>query len=131
MADLTITSVRIVESIEQFDLPQAEALAVGNAVRLDATTGGATGANGTDATEAAAIGIVTEEDEAGVVVTVVKRGLLDVGEALAALDFGDPVYLSDTDKALADAAGTVPKIVGYVAPGWSHTTADRLLRVNL
>lgn len=131
MADLTITTVRIVESIEQFDLPEAEALAPGNAVRIDTTTGQATGANGTDAAESLVVGIVAEEDEAGAVVTVIKQGLLDVGEALAGMDYGEPVYLSDTDKTLADAAGTVSKVVGYVASGWGATAADRLLRVNL
>lgn len=131
MADLTITTVRIVESNEQFDLPEGEALAIGNAVRIDASTGKATGSNATTATEALIVGIVAEEDEAGVVVTVVKQGLLDVGEALAGMDYGEPVYLSDTDKTLADAAGTVSKVIGFVAPGWGHTTPDRLLRVNL
>lgn len=131
MTDLVITSVRIVESIEQFDLPEAEALAPGNAVRINTTDGKATGANGTTLAEAACVGVIAEEDEAGAVVTIIKQGLLDVGEALAALDYGDPVYLSDTDKTLADAAGTVEKEIGYVAPGWGATTADKLLRVHI
>ncbi len=56
---------------------------------------------------------------------------MDVGEALAALDYGVEVYLSDTDGRLDTAAGTVSKVIGTVVAGYSNTTPDKLLRVDL
>jgi hypothetical protein len=57
---------------------------------------------------------------------------LDVGNALSALTYDDDVFLSDTDGTLADAAGTVSKIVATVVPGYAAiATYDKLLRVDL
>ncbi len=129
MTDLVITSVHIVEWVDKFDAPSGEVFAF-EAVRYH-TDGTLLPANGTDATEANFQGIATiESDRVGQAITVVRDGLLDVGEALAALAFGAPVYLSDTDGTLADAAGTVSVIVGRVVPGWGSLAADKLLRVR-
>lgn len=131
MADLAITRVRIVEAIDKFDAPAEEVFAVGEAVRFH-TDGSVTPANGTTADEAAFVGIATTPgDRVGQAVTVVRDGLLDVGEALAALAYGAPVYLSDTDGTLeGTAAATVDVIIGRVEPGWGGLTADKLLRVR-
>ena len=67
---------------------------------------------------------------AGGAVTVVKAGIVDVGDALGTINFGANIYLSDTDGTLADGTGTKTKVVGRVEPGWASTTVDRLLRID-
>lgn len=129
MTDLVITTCRIVEWQDKFDAPSDEVFGF-EAVRFN-TSGEVTPAKGTDATEANFQGFATiESDRVGQAVTVVREGLLDVGNALSALAFGAPVYLSDTDGTLATTAGTVPVIIGRVAPGWGSITADKLLHVR-
>jgi hypothetical protein len=135
MAALTITAadVHIVRMFEMLpDGPANEALGAGEAVRVDATTGKYTPGNGTTTTEAAVRGIACNTaDYANATITVMKRGILDVGDALDAMSYGAPVYLSDTDGSLDTAAGTVSTLVGFVIPGWGATTADKLLAVNI
>ena len=138
MADLTLVTankVEIVESLEQMTLPTDEAVNPGQAARIAAATGRFTKANGTAAGEAGIYGIATGgvANVAGQPVTAIKKGVLD-GYDLSGLDYGDPVYLSDTDGALADAAGTVSVVVGRVIPGTSTTLGtayDKLLLVDL
>lgn len=127
MADLTITETRQVEVVQQFTGPAAEAIAVGQRCRFDATTGQITLGNATAAAEARRGGIAVHAAAIGETVTIINQGLVDVGEALAALAFGALVYVSDTDGGFADAAGTVSVIAGQVVPAWGSPTADRLL----
>ena len=54
MADLTISSTRQVQVVQQFTGPAAEAIAVGNRCRFDATTGQITKGNATNAADVAA-----------------------------------------------------------------------------
>lgn len=132
MANLTITAaeVAIVKSYQQWTAPLAETIAVGEAVRIDTSTGKITPANGTDAAESRFWGILASIDGAGITGTVIKEGVIDVGNALSALAFDAPVYLSDTDGTLADAAGTVTVIVGRVVPAWAAgASADKLLHI--
>lgn len=133
MADLTITRVHIVRMFEMLpDGPVNEALGVGEAVRVDATTGKYTPGNATDTTENQVRGIALHvADYANATISAIKRGIIDIGDALDALNYGVPVYLSNTDGVLADAAGTQAVIVGYVIPGWGDTAGDKLLLVNL
>ena len=132
MADLTITTARPVNVIEQFTGPSAEVLTLGQYARFNVTTGKIELGNATNAAEARDGGIViTPAEYAGAPVTIVSKGLIDVGNALSALTYDDDVFLSDTDGTLADAAGTVSKIVATVVPANGATTADKLLRVDL
>lgn len=134
MADLTVTEATPVKIIEQFTAAAGEAFALGEVVRLDTSTGYVTPANGTTAAEARAIGIALQEATvAGDTITVLVQGIVDLADALDALDYDDPVYVSDTDGALggADTDATVDVIVGRVVPAFGHTTADKLLRVAL
>ncbi len=57
-------------------------------------------------------------------------GVIDVGNALSALGYDDDVYLSNVDGTLADATGTVDKLIGNVVPGFGATTPDKLLAVR-
>ena len=135
MAVLTVTAadVRIVRIVEMLpDGPANEALAAGETVRIDTTTGKYTPANGTTAPEARVVGIaVNTADYAEATISVMREGILDVGDALDALAYDLPIYMSDTDGSLADdAASTVDVIVGRVIAGWGDTAGDKLLLVD-
>jgi len=105
MTNLSISSVRIVKSREQFDAPSGETFAVGEAMRIDESTGKVTPGNATSADEADVKGVACKAAVyAGETVTVVRKGLLDVGEALAGMDIDAPIYLSATDGLFADAS---------------------------
>jgi len=114
------------------DGPVNEVVTAGKPVRVDATTGFYTPGNATTTTENALKGIaVNTGDYANATIGVMKRGILDIGNALSAVAYGATVFLSDTDGTLADTAGTVSTIVGYVIPGFGSTTPDKLLLVNV
>lgn len=134
MADLTIDATKVapVQVIEQLTGPASVAIEKGELVRYDTTTGKFVKAKATTAPNARACGMaITKAAAAGQTITVVRKGVLNVGDALSALAFDASVYLSDTDALSADAAGTVSKILGTVVPGWGATAGDRLLRIDL
>jgi hypothetical protein len=129
MPDLVISSARIVSWVDKFDAPSNEVFGF-EAVRFH-TDGTVTPANGTDATEANFQGLaVIESDRVGQAITVVREGVVDIGEALVGLAPGAPIYLSDTDGTLATTAGTVSVVAGRVEAGWGGLTADLLLRIH-
>lgn len=127
MADLTITKCDQAKVIMQFTGPAAEAIAEGQRCRFDAASGHIALGNASSAAEAAPGGLATHAAAIGEAVTIINSGIVDVGAALDALNFGVPVYLSDTDGTLADGNGTVNLIVGRVVPGHDATTAQKLL----
>lgn len=135
MAAIAVTSagrIRIVESIQQMTLPAAETILAGAPVRLDTTAGQWTNANGSSAGEARVWGIATKSVIAGQALTAVRRGVLAGFTFSQAYDA--PIYLSDTDGTLADAAGTVSTVVGRVIPATSQligSSPDKLLSVEL
>lgn len=135
MATLTIdrTKIRLIKPIIQWpDLPSGEAFTEGQYVRINTTTGKWEFGNATTSGEVGNIrGIAISRGAVAAAVTVIKEGILDMGEALASLAYGATVYLSDTDGTLADAAGTVSTVVGYVFPLWGATTPDKVLYVKL
>lgn len=137
MTELAITAadVRIVRIEEMLpDGPANEALNAGEPIRIDTTTGYYTPANGTDAAEARVVGIACNTaDYANATISVMKRGVLDLGDALDALAYDLPIYMSDTDGTLSDGAGdsTVDVVVGRVIAGWGDTSGDKLLLVDL
>jgi hypothetical protein len=130
---------------EQYTFEAAEQINVGQVFRIDATTGKATKANATNATEAgqASLGVynsglylaIDQARQAGNAVTGVKKGLID-GFELSALGYGAQVYLSNTDGSLADVTGTITTntpLVGRVVPApltGTPTVQDKLLAVN-
>lgn len=134
MALLTVTAslVKVVEVTEQFTGGAGVAIDAGVAVKYNLSTGLIDKAKATTSALARCVGIaVTSTSRQPNAPTIVRKGILDVGEALAALDYGVEVYLSDTDGRLDTAAGTVSKVVGTVVPGYGNTTPDKLLRVDL
>lgn len=134
MGNLTITATDV--EIVRIDkplipLPNGESLAKGMYGRLDASTGKGVKGNATTAAEIGYGGIVCGDDGAANV-SLMRDGILDVGDALASMNYGAKVYLSDTDSLLADADdGTVDIVIGYVYPGWAFGTADKLLKVEV
>ena len=129
MATLTISAIRPVVVLDQFTGPAVEAITAGQWVRLDPSTGKVALGNATTLAEAAPGGMALSAAAAGQVVTVVRAGIVDTGDALSG-NYGADVYLSDTDGVLADATGTKTKVVGRIEPGWANTTADKLLRID-
>src|SRR6185503_19512073 len=97
-------------------LPTAEAVTAGAPVRLDASAGKFTNANGSSAGEARIWGIATRTVAAGEALTAIRNGVLD-GFDLSGMNYDAAVYLSDTDGRLDTAAGTVSTVVGRVIPG--------------
>lgn len=133
MADLTITTCTPVKIIEQYTGPAAAATAVGNAVYLVAASGafGLADEDGSaplNEPEGIAIKAALQANDT---ITIVKKGLLDIGNVLTALNYGAPVYLSDTAGKLADADPGNAVIIGEVWPSFGASTADKLLRVDL
>ena len=114
------------------DAPTAEDVTAGQYIRPNTTSGKLELGNATSSTEVGNIAFVAATSaNSNLAVTGVKRGILDVGDALASMNFGDIVYLSDVDGTFADTPGTVSKSVGYVVPGWAAETADKLFCVDL
>lgn len=137
MANINLDTADRVEVVgiprRQLTAPALEAIEAGAPVRFDPTTGKFRNGNATDMTEGAIYGIVPRSVAAGEAVTAIAEGVLD-GYDLSGLNFNAPVYLSDTDARIADAAGTKAILIGRVVPGFSNlrgTTADKLLDVNV
>jgi hypothetical protein len=129
---ITASDVSIVEVIEKSTGPTDEAVNAGQAARLSTTTGKFTKANGTTAAEARVLGIaVTTATVANEAITVVRKGILNVGDALDALAYDQDVYLDNTDGALGTVAGSVSTKIGRVVPLFGYTTADKGLLVDL
>lgn len=134
MADLTIVAADVspVKIVSQWTGPAHEALNAGSPVYLVAATGkaGKADANAAaPANEVEGIAIKTAAN-ANDTITYVIEGWVDLGDALSALDYGAPVWLSNTAGALADADPGAGVIVGEVWPAFGHTTADKLLYVK-
>lgn len=132
MTDLVIdyTKVREIEVIEQFTGPADETVNPGQYARLAPATGKLTKGNATTAAEVGSgEGIcITRQVNT---ITILKKGVIWLGDALDALNFGAAIYLSNTDGTLADTAGTVSKVAGHVVPLYGHSTFKKALRVNL
>ena len=136
MADLALVTanrITVVESIIQDTKVAAEAIGAGQAVRIDTANGKFTKSNATSAAEARTYGIAVKTVAAGEPVTAIRKGVLD-GVDISALAYDADVHLSNTDGALADAAGTTARIVGRVIGGANTTLGtamDKLLFVDL
>jgi hypothetical protein len=134
MADIVVAvagTLRVVESIEQLTAPAAEAILAGAPVRFH-TDGTFTNANGSAAGEAGAYGVATDSVAAGWPVTAIRKGVVD-GYTFSQA-YGAPIFLSNTDGTLADAAGTVSVTVGRITPAFAEplgTAATKLLSVDV
>lgn len=134
MAELAIVKCDQVQVEKQYTGPAIEAIAEGDRCRFDATTGQIALGNGTNAAEIAVGGIAVHAAVIGEAVTIINKGIVDIGPLAAfdALAFNAPIYVGDTDGQFGTDAGdsTVDTIVGRVVPGWDGTTAQKLLELN-
>lgn len=136
MADLVIVPSKVspLDTVEKITAPSAVALTAGQYCVIDATTGKAKLGDASAAAQVADGGInITTPRFVGDAVTLVKDGRVALGDALGSMAFGAQVFASDTDGALADAAGTQSLVIGYVEPvhGGVPGTPDRVLRLAL
>ena len=135
MADLTIVAAEVapILVLEQVTLPAGEAIDAGEVVRLDVSTGYAALANASSAAEGRMIGVAMNSAVVGQAVTIMKKGLLDVGDALASETIDELLAISNTDGKIDDSAGTptADYNVGRVWPSHGATTADLILFVDV
>ena len=131
-ADLTITpaDVAVVELIEAITGPEAETLAAGQYARLNTSSGKIEKGKGTTTAEIRKGGIVVKREADGMV-TLLRKGTVDVGDALSALTYDDDIFVSDTDGTFADTAGSETLIAATVVPAWTANTPDKLMRFDL
>jgi hypothetical protein len=130
IALVTAGKIEVVGSIDQRTFPAAVAINAGTPVQVNAS-GKWVIALGTTAALARRPFIATRTVLAGQPLTAVRWGTLD-GFDLSGLAYNAPLYLSDTGT-VADVAGTVPTILGYVEPGWAQplgTAADKIFAVS-
>lgn len=126
MADLVISErdVAPVRVVEHYSAPAGESIAKGARVSLNSA------GRLVNATAAGTIGIAESPAKHGYeAVTYLKQGTVDLGDALAGLDFGADVHSSATAGAFADAAGTGTEVVGDVVAGYGSLEPAKLLRV--
>jgi hypothetical protein len=133
---ITAADVHAVKIIEEITLPAGEAITAGEVVRVTAATGKWEHDKADESATVTALRGVAIEDRRNTnsPVTAVRRGILDVGDALAALNYGAPVYLGDTDGVMDTAEGTNVVIIGWVYPNFgvsAGTAADKLLYVDV
>lgn len=134
MADLTITKadVGVAKSVEQYTAPASEAIDAGEAVIFNAS-GEFALARATTATLGKVVGIAANSVNAGEALTVIKRGIIDLGSALSGVAMTTTITLSDTLGKLDNGAGspTADYNVGIVGPAWGTTSVDKLLYVDI
>lgn len=137
MALIEFSDFKVVEIIQQITVKSGEALAdrKGKYLRVDGTTGLAMFGNATTTGE---VGVfkglaLTTQQFVGDSVTILMKGIVDVGDGVDGLAVGASVFVSDTDGELADTAGTVSTIAGRVYPVFSSGdgTFRKLLYINL
>lgn len=140
MANITLDYFEVMEiwggegSLETISGESITSERKGKFLRVDATSGKAVYGNASSSGEVAILhGLaMTNQKHAGDAVTLLRYGLVDVGDELDALDYGAAVYLSDTDGLLSTTAGTVSTVAGRVWPVAEHDgTIRKKLMIDL
>lgn len=131
IAATDVAPVRYEQSNAHSDV-SVEAINAGQYCRIDVATGRIALGNATSAAEVGrGGGIAIKTAVTGGALSVVRRGLVDVGNALNAMAYGAVVFISDTDGTFADSAGTVSTVVGYVHPGGAESPRSKLLMLTV
>ena len=135
MADLTVVAAEVSPMLvfEQVTLPANEAIDAGEIVRLVTASGKLALAQADSAANGRLIGVAINSGVAGQAVTVVRRGLVDMGTALASETIDELLLLSDTAGKIDNGAGspTASYPIGRVWPSFGATTADKVLFVDV
>lgn len=101
------------QEAEVYDFVAGTAIAPGDAVRVDTTSGKLILADATEAAKSKFRGLALGSAGAGQGVSVVKRGHV-YGYDLTGIDYGAPIYLDNTAGDIGTAAGTVSVVAGMV-----------------
>lgn len=135
MTDLVIAEddVKLVKSLEDVALPLKAAAVPDKGTMCTFVQGEGLQVAADDAR---AWGLLVTKDGASRVGTIVRKGLVYLGDALDAMDVNDPVYVSETNAGiLADAGGVGIDPIGYVEAGYGVsggvTGIQKLLRLDL
>lgn len=134
MADLTITpaDVALVRAWQKLTGPAGEAIDAGEVVAQDPTTGRFVLADASTGANNRALGVAVNSAVVGEAVTIVKQGLVDLGDALDSEAIDEAMELSNTPGKIDDAGGgDVAVVVGRVHMVFGSTGGDRLLLVEL
>jgi len=123
MAALTVAQGIKVSAVDQITGPASEAIAPGDACFVDASSNGHITPH--TGTAVGIFGIAVGSAVVGEAVTIVIRGLVDLGDALDGLVYNAPVYAYAAGA--LDSVGTSGILVGFVWPGYASTTADKIL----
>lgn len=137
-ANIVLADFKVVKNWQEMKVKSGEDVSTdrqGKYMRIDATTGKAMLGNASSSGEVANLRGIAMSNQAyvGDPVTLLRYGVIDVGTIteLTALDFGAPVYLSDTDGLFRDAAGTVSTVIGRVWPLWDGDAVKRGIMIDL
>jgi hypothetical protein len=131
MADLAaITSFRVVEATEQpRSIPCAVDITLGQVIGIG-STGKAVVARATTG-PVLPKGFALSSAVAPSPTSILRSGVVDVGNILGGLAFGALVYASDTPGLLADAPVGGLAAIGDVIPAWAGAVACKLLHVHM
>lgn len=135
MADVVLVTagqLRVEESLEQDTKPAGVAIAAGQSVQEDGTTGKWALADASAAGTSNPYGMAVKSVPVGLPVTAIRRGLID-GFNLDDQDYGEQIFLSNTEGGIADAVGTTTAYVGEVTSIHTHRlggTPEKILRID-
>lgn len=101
------------QEAEIYDFVAGTAVAPGDAVRIDTTSGKLILAEGTGAATSKFRGLALGSAGAGQGISVLKRGHA-YGFDLTGVDYGAPIYLDNAAGDIGTAAGSVSVVVGMV-----------------
>jgi len=131
MADLTVTAAQVAAidplKAEIYSMIAAETITAGKAV-YQTTSGTAGVADANVANKQQIRGIALNGGGAGQAIDVLKKGRC-YGFTLSDQTYDDPIFLSDTAGALADAAGTLTVPCGLVV-AMSDSSLTKVLYVD-
>ena len=129
MADLNITAedVRYIESTLQANIVPTVGYEAGQVLAVDGTTGKYALADA--GASPAAMGVAINSNTAGYGGgTIIKQGVVGLGDALGSIDVGAPIYLSATTAGTLADSGTI-KIGEVVSIVEVDGTLHKALRV--
>jgi hypothetical protein len=137
MALITIgtSNVSRVSAVEEFHSISGSTITPGQFCRLDGN-GKFIPGSVNDAAAAEFGGVAIAHGDTGADVTIMRRGVLNVGNALANVAFGSKIFLGSVAgewrTEAFGTAGTVDIEIGTVVPAWGNGgTADKLLAVDV
>jgi hypothetical protein len=126
---ITESLVGVVEKTEVHTYPAAAAIDAGCSIYLN-TDGKWAKADHDAGTGVRAVATYTAHI-ANASLEGMRKGVLDIGNALSGVAYGASLYLSSTAGKIDDAITADEEEIGQCVPAWDATTADKLLRVDL